>query len=195
MSARSGRSILRALYEPALKGVATAGKVLVADSSKNITGLVLTSPTITGATITGTVPVAPVNAGATVTVPAGNQTINLNTAAGSVATLPAATGSGAKIIFVVTTTTTSGAHKILAASSSDFLNGIAVGFTGSTAKVFASAAATNHSIQMPFAGTQPSGGFIGDQFEFIDVGANLWQVSATYQAGTTPTTPFSASTS
>lgn len=194
MSARTGRSILRALYEPALKGIATAGKILVADANKNITGLTLTSPTITGATITGTVPVVPINAGAALTAPAGNQKINLNTAAGSVVTLPAATGSGATYIFSVTATTTSNAHKILAASSADFLNGIAVGFTGSTAKVFASAAATNHSIQMPFAGTQPSGGFIGDQIEFIDVAANLWQVSMTYQAGTTPTTPFSSST-
>lgn len=190
MSARTGRSILRALYEPALKGIATAGKVLVADANTNITGLTLTNATIVGSSS------APVNAGASITLTSSSPTtINLNTAAGSVVTLPAATGSGKVFRFLVTTTTTSGAHKILAASSSDFLNGIAIGFTGSTAKVFASAAATNHSIQMPFTGSQPSGGFIGDFVEFIDNAANLWTTSMQYQAGTTPTTPYSAATS
>lgn len=139
---------------------------------------------------------APVAAGATKTLTATNagSTILLDTAAGSVVTLPAATGSGATYKFVVTTTASSNAHKILAASVSDFLNGIAMGYTGSTAKVFGSAAATNHSIQMPFTGSQPSGGFIGDYFTFTDVGANLWTVNAMYQAGTTPTTPFSSAT-
>jgi hypothetical protein len=139
---------------------------------------------------------APVSAGATLTATAANAgtTILLNNAAGSAVTLPAATGTGNRYRFVVTTTTTSGAHKILAASSSDFINGIAIGFTGSTAKVFASAAATNHSIQMPFAGSQPSGGFIGDYFDVTDVAANLWQINSMYQAGTTPTTPFSSAT-
>ena len=140
---------------------------------------------------------APLVAGATktLTVANNNQTVLLGTAAGSVVTLPAATGSGVKFHFVVSTTTTSGAHKILAASSSDFLNGLAIGENAGTCKAFASAAATNHSIQMPFTGTQPSGGFIGDYFDFQDIAANLWQVNGMYQAGTTPTTPFSTATS
>lgn len=189
MSALSGRRIIRTLLLPTLKGIATAGKVLVCDSNTNITGLTLTNPTIIGSTS------APVNAGAAIAVTTATATtINLNTAAGSVVTLPAATGSGKVFRFLVTTTTTSGAHKILAASSSDFLNGIAIGYTGSTAKVFGSAAATNHSIQMPFTGSQPSGGFIGDWIELVDNAANLWTVSMQYQAGTTPTTPFSSST-
>lgn len=123
-------------------------------------------------------------------------TILLNTASGSVATLPAATGTGNTYKFVVTTTATSNAHKILAASVSDFLNGIAVGHVSAgTTLSFSAAAATAHSIQMPFAGTQPSGGFIGDWFEFTDVAANLWVVKGAYQSGTTSTTPFSAATS
>ena len=192
MSAKSGRSILRSLYEPALKGTATAGKVVVCDSNTNVTGLTLTNPTINGSVST---PAAPIAVGASKTAAAINQTYLLNTAAGSVLTLPAATGSGIKIVVITTTTTTSGAHKILAASSSDFLNGIAIGNNSNTDKTFNSAAATNHSIQMPFTGSQPSGGFIGDQIEFIDAAANLWQVSMQYQAGTTPTTPFSSATS
>lgn len=155
---------------------------------------VITLPSVSGTL--RNVSLAPIAVGASLTLTAAQAgtSVLLNTAAGSVATLPAATGSGAVFRFVVTTTATSNAHKILAASSSDFINGIAIGFTGSTAKVFASAAATNHSIQMPVAGTQPSGGFIGDYFEFVDVAANLWNVNSMYQAGTTPTTPFSTAT-
>lgn len=130
-----------------------------------------------------------------VTAAMANAPILLDTAAGTTATLPAATGTGATYRFVVTTTTTSGAHKILAASSADFMNGIVTGETSGTAKCFASAAATNHSLQMPFSGTQPSGGFIGDWFDITDVATNLWSVKGMYQAGTTPTTPFSAATS
>lgn len=139
---------------------------------------------------------APTAAGATlaVTDAMSGSSILLNTASGSTATLPAATGSGATFRFYVTATTTSNAHKILAASVSDFMNGIVTGENAGTAKCFASAAATNHSIQMPFTGTQPSGGFIGDWFEVTDIAANLWTVQGMYQAGTTPTTPFSSAT-
>ena len=163
-------------------------------AAQTLTNKALNFPFITGPTIVGPAPVA---AGATLAAAgyAGGNTVLLNNAAGSVVTLPAATGTGSKFYFVVTTTTTSGAHKILAASVSDFINGIVTGENANTAKCFASAAATNHSLQMPFAGTQPSGGFIGDWFEFTDVGANLWSVKGMYQAGTTPTTPFSSATS
>lgn len=139
---------------------------------------------------------APVPAGATLVLTSANagQSILLNTATGSTVTLPAATGSGNNFNFFVTATTTAGAHKILAASVSDFMNGIVTGETAGTPKGFASAAATNHSLQMPFTGSQPSGGFIGDWFEVRDVGVNLWTVKGMYQAGTTPTTPFSAAT-
>lgn len=121
--------------------------------------------------------------------------ILLSTAAGSTATLPAATGTGNKYRFIVSTTATSGAHKILAASSSDFIQGLAIGENAGTCKAFASGNATNHSIQMPFAGTQPSGGFVGDYFDLTDIATNIWQCNGMYQAGVTPTTPFSTATS
>lgn len=166
--------------------------------SNYLAGQLASAVNITGGTITNvSMSNSPQAAGAALAVTAAmsGKTILLDTAAGSVATLPAATGSGRNYRFVVTATTTSGAHKILAVSVSDFLNGIVTGENAGTAKCFASAAATNHSIQMPFTGTQPSGGFIGDWFEFTDIGANLWTVRGMYQAGTTPTTPFSSATS
>lgn len=140
----------------------------------------------------------PVAVGSSLAITAAmvNAPILLDTAAGSTATLPAATGTGNVYKFWVKTTATSNAHKILAASSSDFLNGIAVGHVSAgTTLSFSAAAATAHSIQMPFAGTQPSGGFIGDWFEFTDAATNLWEVKGMYQSGTTSATPFSAATS
>lgn len=149
-------------------------------------------------TSTVNVPKAPVAVGSSMALTSANagKTILLDTAAGSTATLPVATGSGIVFRFVVKTTTTSNAHKILAASSSDFIVGIVIGNTNSTGalKGFQSAAATNHSIQMPFTGSQPSGGFIGDWFELTDIAANLWEAYGMYGAGTTATTCFSSAT-
>lgn len=152
----------------------------------------LTNKTLTNPVIAGPIPVA---VGSSATAAAGSGTYLLNTVGGSTLTLPAATGTGNTYRVIVTATTTSAAHKILAASSSDFINGLAFGENAGTAKAFASAAATNHSIQMPFAGSQPSGGFIGDWFQITDMATNLWNVNGMYQAGTTPTTPFSTATS
>lgn len=146
--------------------------------------------------INGPVSPASVPAGATLALtPAQNgSTILLNQASGSVVTLPAATGSGNRYRFIVTVTTTSAKDAILAASVADFIQGYVIGENAGTTKAFTSTASTNHSLQMPFAGTQPSGGFIGDQFDLQDIAANLWQATGMYQAGVTPTTPFSAAT-
>lgn len=187
--------------------VTDATKLLSFDLSGETTGKTLTiastianNRTVTFTDVAGVVSVMgpPVAVGATLTITAAQagQTFLLNTAAGSVATLPAATGSGNIYKFVVSTTITSNAHKILAASVSDFLNGNASGHVAAgTTLSFSAAAATAHSIQMPVAGTTPSGGTIGDWYEFTDVAANLWAVKGAYQSGTTSTTPFSASTS
>lgn len=165
---------------------------LVGDSlTQTLTAKTLTNPVVNG-------PIA-VAVGSSLTINATSHVgavIKLDTAGGSTATLPAATGTGNKYYFVVTTTATSNAHKILAASSSDNIIGIGAGENANTAKVFpATVAGTFHSIQMPFAGTQPSGGFQGDWFEFNDVATNLWFCRGSYHAGTTPTTPFSTATS
>lgn len=141
---------------------------------------------------------APVAVGATLAVTAAmsGSALLLNTATGSVATLPAATGSGATYKFIVTTTASSNKHAILAASSADFVSGNATGHVSAgTTLTFSAISTTMHSVQMPFAGTQPSGGFIGDWFTFTDVAANLWAVAGQYQSGTTSTTPFSTATS
>lgn len=129
-----------------------------------------------------------------VTAAMSGQPILLDTAAGTVATLPAATGSGNVYPFFVTVSTTSNAHKILAHSVADFMQGVVTGENAGTPLAFAGNPAASHSLQMPFAGSQPSGGIHGDWFEFRDVAANLWTVKGMFQGGTTPTTPFSTAT-
>lgn len=140
----------------------------------------------------------PITVGASASALAvSGKTYLLNTAAGSVLTLPPATGSGATVTAIVTTTTTSAAHKILTNPVTDKLMGTALGATVSTkaALLFsAGVASAFHSLQMPFSGSQPSGGFEGDSFVLRDIAAGVWAVDSIYQSGTTPTTPFSTAT-
>lgn len=139
----------------------------------------------------------PIAVGAAKTaVKTSGQIYALDTAAGSVLTLPAATGSGVGISAYVKTSATSNAHKILTSPITDLLIGRAVGSTaaGATLQFSAAQAGGFHSLQMPFAGTQPSGGLEGDFFNFRDVATGVWLVEAQYEAGTTATTPFNTAT-
>lgn len=124
------------------------------------------------------------------------QVYALDTAAGSVLTLPGATGSGLSLEAYVSTSATSNAHKILTSPVTDVLIGRATGSVaaGTTLQFSALVSGGFHSIQMPFAGTQPSGGLQGDIFHFRDVTSGIWLVEATYESGTTSTTPFSTAT-
>lgn len=148
-------------------------------------GCSLSSPVITGP--------APTACGATCSATAG-QLILLNVAAGSAVTIPTSSGSGNVIRMRITVATTSAAEKVLLTTTADTIIGTAIGENAGTAKVFVGNASTYHSLQMPFAGTQPSGGFIGDSIVCTDIAAGTWACDVVYQAGTTPTTPYSAST-
>lgn len=134
---------------------------------------------------------------ATVTAPSGRSSkYLLSKAAGVALTLPLATGSGISVEIEIGITATSGAYKVITGQATDYLSGNVTGQTGNAVKQFSGAiAATYCSLQMPFAGTQPSGGFEGDWFSLTDMAANRWLVKGMYQAGTTPTTPFSTATS
>jgi len=142
-------------------------------------------------------PQVPVACGSTCTLGAANKDTytQLNQAGGSVATLPAATGTGNTYKLYISVATTSAADKVLTNPITDTIIGTAQGENAGTAKVFVGNAGTFHSIQMPFAGSQPSGGFIGDTIECTDVASAIWKCDIKYQAGTTPTTPYSTATS
>lgn len=177
------------------RGVFTSQPIdSLVDAINNMTGHG-TPQSITPSAIVGPAPTA-VGATSTVTAAKAGNIFLLGTAAGSVATLPAATGTGNVYKFIVSTTATSNAHKILTAPITDVLVGRATGAiaAGTTLQFSAVTADGFHSIQMPFAGTQPSGGFEGDYFEFTDFASGKWEVVGVYKAGTTATTPFSTAT-
>ncbi len=171
----------------------TSATIARTDAANTFTG----TQTVGALVVTGLTQ-APIGVGSSVSATAvhAGATYLLDTAGGSTLTLPAATGTGNKYRVVVSVSTTSAAHKVLAASVSDFIVGAAIGQSNAGAVLgFHSAAATNHSLQMPNAGSQPSGGIIGDSYEFTDIGANLWECTGMFTAGTTATTPFNSATS
>lgn len=181
-----------------LSGVTLSGGTISGTTTIS-TGATITTPTIVTPTITNPIisGPAPVACGATCTLGAANLNTytRLDTAAGSVATLPGATGTGSVYRLYVSVANSSNADKVLTNPITDTMIGTAIGENAGTAKVFVGNAGTFHSIQMPFAGTQPSGGFIGDTIVCTDVASTIWKCDINYQAGVTPTTPYSASTS
>lgn len=180
-------------------GQNTCDPIVDTTGTQTLTNKTLTAPTINGGTLNNvaTTGRAPNLCGATCTLTSANagQATLLNTASGSVATLPAATGTGNVYLFIVSTAVSSNKDAILAASSTDALVGLIVGETSNTPKMFSGGGSTFHSLQMPFAGTQPSGGFLGDNFSCRDIAAAVWECTGSYAAGVTPTTPFNAATS
>lgn len=183
------------LYALGIPGKGTSGRTIIPSAGVATTW---TAPQTFNALTTlnsGLAGPAPRACGATCALAATDsfKTILLNTAAGSVATLPTATGTGNIYRFVVSTAVTSNADKVLLATVTDSIIGTAVGQNANTAKVFVGSA-TVHSLQMPFAGTQPSGGFLGDSYMCQDIAAGIYECNGNYSAGVTPTTPFSAST-
>lgn len=173
-------------------GAATANFV-VDTATQTVTNKTMTAPVINNPVVTGPAPVA---CGSTCTLGAANKGTytRLDTAGGSAATLPAATGSGTVYSLYISVATTSAQDKILLATVTDTIIGTARGENAGTAKVFVGNAGTYHSIQMPFAGSQPSGGFIGDSITCTDVASTIYKCDIMYQAGTTPTTPYNAGT-
>jgi hypothetical protein len=153
--------------------------------------IALTTPTLTNPTITGPAPIA---CGATCSATVPGAVYLLNQGAGSTATLPTSSGSGSVYKFLVSVITTSAQEKILLTTVTDAIIGTAIGENAGTAKVFVGNASAYHSIQMPFAGSQPSGGFVGDSIICTDIATGTWACQIVYQAGATPTTPYSAST-
>lgn len=120
-----------------------------------------------------------------------NQTIKLDTAAGSIVTLPPATGSGARFRFVITTIPTSNSHIVKVANASDTMIGLAFlsDDTSDNAVAF-NASGTADTITLNR--TTTGGVALGEFIEVEDIAANLWHVQAFLKCTGTPATPFSA---
>lgn len=118
---------------------------------------------------------------------------SLNRAAGITATLPAATGSGIRIPFVVAAVPSGGSSVIKVANSSDTIDG-SVSMLDNDGTALAAFAATGTDDTLTLNGTT-TGGQLGDQVELIDTALNQWSISGSLvvPAGSNPIDPFSAS--
>lgn len=138
---------------------------------------------------------APVAAGATLAMSAAThagKTILLDTAAGSVVTLPAATGSMSIYRFVVSVIATTNSHIIKVANASDAMQGIIQTMSDdpATMKGFAAVAGTSDTITLNR--TTTGSVTIGEYIEVQDIAVNKFQVSGVTSSTGTEATPFSA---
>lgn len=123
-----------------------------------------------------------------------NQTVKLDTAAGSIVTLPPATGSGARFRFVITTIATSNSHIVKVGDSTDTMVGLAfLSDDTSDAAVAFAASGTDDTITLNRTTTGSVA--LGEFIEVEDIAANLWHVQAFLKCTGTPATPFSATVS
>lgn len=137
------------------------------------------------------------NAGATLALDntLNGATINLNTAAGSIVTLPAAIGSGQKNKFIVTTVTTSNAHVVQVNNASDFMIGQALTIDSATVTGYVAAnsgTVSTNSDTITLNATTTGGLKKGDFIEVEDVAYNTWAVRVVTNSSGTAATPFSA---
>jgi len=137
-------------------------------------------------------------AGATKTLATtdANKTVLLDTAAGSVVTLPAATGTGNKYKFLVTTLATSNSHIIYtdggnSGSGTGVFKGIIFGVrvdSGNAVLGFASSSNDTITLNRTTTGSVT----LGEWIEVIDIAANVWHVRGFLSAtGGAFATPFS----
>jgi hypothetical protein len=136
-----------------------------------------------------------VAAGGTLTLTADSHAgkmINLDTAAGSVVTLPAATGSGNIYRFRVSVLATTNSHIVKVANTSDGMQGIIVMMddTANNAEAFAAVSGTSDTITLNRSTTGSV--TLGEWFEVEDIAANLFHVRGVLTNTGTSATPFSA---
>ena len=123
-----------------------------------------------------------------------NRVICLDTAAGSVVTLPASTGGGAVYKFLVTVTATSNSHIIKVANATDEMRGFVIQDSDTaTAPNIWWAADNDDTITLNRTTTGLAAQ--GEYFEIVDAVANHFFVRGYSQASGTEATPFSATVS
>jgi hypothetical protein len=119
------------------------------------------------------------------------RTILLDTLTGSVATLPAATGSGARYRFVVSVLATSNSHVVKVANATDIFVGQAlVAQDGGDTSVMFDTAADSDTITLNRTTT---GSVIrGEVIEVEDIASGIFAVFVRVSATGSEATPFSA---
>ena len=166
-------------------GVVTAGEEVVVDSNKTVIGLGVFE-TIEGAGATKTLTAAD-----------NNKVVQFDTAAGSVVTLPAATGSGFRAKFYVKTLATSNSHILYTASAngvggSDVFVGLIPGAREDSGDAVLAFAAQSTSNTITLNRTTTGSVTLGEWLEVEDVATNVWAVKGFLSAtGAAFATPFS----
>lgn len=195
-------------YDVATAGTAEASKAAVLGSNKNLDTLVIADGGLklgSGAGTAVNATAAEINnncdrsarqvaAGGTLVMAEAThegRTILLDTAAGSVVTLPASTGGGAVYRFLVTVTATSNSHVIKVANASDEMRGYVVQDSDTaTAPNIWWAADNDDTITLNRTTTGLAAQ--GEYFEIVDATANHFFVRGYSQASGIEATPFSA---
>ncbi len=190
---------------PAADGVVEAGKPVVPDTGGVVDALDITAPKIGGVAVNATaleinraadVSARIVAAGATLalTVAAHDgKTIHLDTAAGSICTLPVAAGTGTRIRFLVKIKPTSNAHIIKVGNASDFLAGTVnlLDVDSNAQTAYAGDGAADDTLTLNGTTT---GGQVGDWIEVEDLKTLVWAIrgEAVCPAGSNVADCFSA---
>lgn len=138
-----------------------------------------------------------VPAGATLAVTEAlhdGKTILLDTLAGSVCTLPPATGSGAKFKFVVSVLATSASHKIQV-TTDDTMKGTVLVVDTDTAGTVTGFATASTSDTITLNRSTNGSVTVGEWIECEDIAADVWAVSGVISNTGNGATPFSAAVS
>lgn len=120
-----------------------------------------------------------------------NKTILLDTLTGSVVTLPASVGNGAKYRCAISIVPTSNSHIVKVQNSTDVMSGVI------TSSVVTTGAATAWqtvaaSDTVTLNRTTTGGTIKGEWLEFEDVAVGFWVVRGAIANTGSPVTPFSA---
>ena len=172
-----------AISAPVLSGTATGTYTLAGTPT-------LTAPIINDATGAS----ALVAAGGTLTLTAAthsDKTIALDTAAGSIVTLPTSTGGGARYRFLVTVTATSNSHVIKVGNATDEMRGFVIQDSDSATAPNTWWAADNDDT-ITLNRTTTGLAAQGEYFEIVDAVSAHYYVQGYSQASGTEATPFSA---
>lgn len=120
----------------------------------------------------------------------GGKLIALDTAAGSVCTLPPATGSGAEFEFIVTVAATTNAHIVKVGVAADqFAGGVGLSSDNASNAVLGWEPAANDD-QISLNGTT-TGGKVGDRFTLVDIKPGYWAINGRITESGSEQTPFS----
>ncbi len=179
--------------QPVYGTIAVATQTSVVAVTPNDTLTLIAGSNITITTAEDAITIAASSGGPTAATPGGStitatigEVINLDTASGTVVTLPATTGGGGKIRCQTTAIVTSNSHLINIVGS-DRLFGIISAYNGTIVTAYVG---SSGAIRVGLNGGTTGGSIIGEYIELIDQSVGKWFVSGFVADIGTSTTPF-----